>query len=80
MQILSHEQRPLTTTEETLGEHLARLRKARGLAQAELGELVGRPSGCSRTTSAAADAPAHLLPHLADALQVSVSEPGRPSR
>jgi transcriptional regulator with XRE-family HTH domain len=64
-----------TTGSEPFGARLARLRKARGFTQTELGELLGvsqrvvtyyeRESGRP---------PAHLLPRLADALSVTVDE------
>jgi transcriptional regulator with XRE-family HTH domain len=68
-------EQPQTDDTESFGQRLARLRKARGFTQTELGEILSvsqrvityyeRESGRP---------PAHLLPHLADALKVSVDE------
>jgi len=64
-----------TAPTEGFGQRLARLRKARGFSQSELGTLIGvsqrmmtyyeRESGRP---------PAHVLPQLADALKISVDE------
>jgi transcriptional regulator with XRE-family HTH domain len=67
--------RPKTTPEETFGRRLARLRKARGFTQTELGQIVGLSQRMmthyERQTSWP---PGNLLPRLADALGVSLDE------
>ena len=61
--------------EETFGERLARLRKARGYTQTELGELVGVSQRMVTYYERAADhPPAYLVPKLAEALKVTTDE------
>jgi transcriptional regulator with XRE-family HTH domain len=68
-------EQPQTTTTETFGDRLARLRKARGLTQSELGELVGSSQRMlTYYERRSGRPPAHLLPRLADALHVTVDE------
>jgi transcriptional regulator with XRE-family HTH domain len=63
------------TPEETFGERLARLRKARGYTQTELGEMVGVSQRMMTYYERAADhPPAYLLPKLAQALGVTADE------
>jgi transcriptional regulator with XRE-family HTH domain len=61
--------------EESFGERLARLRKARGYTQTELGEILGL-SQRMMTYYEREDGrpPAHLLGQMAEALDVSVDE------
>ena len=60
---------------ETFGQRLARLRKARGFTQTELGDVLGVSQRVityyERETGRP---PAHLLSRLADALNLSVDE------
>jgi transcriptional regulator with XRE-family HTH domain len=68
--------RPKTPpTSETFGQRLARLRKARGFTQTELGQVIGL-SQRMMTYYERQNAwpPAHLLPPLAEALAVSLDE------
>ena len=59
--------------QETFGQRLARLRKARGYTQTELGELLGASQRMVTYYERESDRPpAHLLPRLAQALGVSV--------
>lgn len=61
--------------EETFGERLARLRKARGYTQTELGEMVGVSQRMMTYYERAADhPPAYLLPKLAQALGVTADQ------
>jgi transcriptional regulator with XRE-family HTH domain len=63
------------TAEETFGERLARLRKARGFSQTELGEMIGVSQRVMTYYECQSERPpAHLLPLLAEALAVSVDE------
>jgi transcriptional regulator with XRE-family HTH domain len=65
--------RPPLTPPSECGAHLAALRKAAGLSQAQLADTVGIPQ---RTVSfyerQAGNLPSNILPKLADALGVSV--------
>lgn len=64
-----------TSPEETFGQRLARLRKARGYTQTELGELVGVSQRMVTYYERAADhPPTYLVPKLADALKVTTDE------
>ena len=64
-----------TSPEETFGQRLARLRKARGYTQTELGELVGVSQRMVTYYERAADhPPAYLVPKMADALKVTTDE------
>lgn len=64
-----------SSTQETFGQRLARLRKARGFSQAELGQLLGLSQRMmTYYEREAAKPPAHVLPQIADALKVSVDE------
>ena len=61
--------------EETVGQRLLRLRKARGFSQAELGQIVGVSQRMmTYYEREAGHPPAHLLPKLAEALGVTVDE------
>lgn len=61
--------------EETFGQRLARLRKARGYTQTELGERVGVSQRMMTYYERAADhPPAALLPKLAQALGVTADQ------
>jgi transcriptional regulator with XRE-family HTH domain len=68
--------RPKTPpTAETYRQRLARLRKARGFTQTELGETIGLSQRLmTYYERRSAWPPAHLLPRLAEALAVSVDE------
>src|SRR5881628_3620547 len=62
-------------TAETFGQRLARLRKARGFSQTELGQTLGVSQRMMTYYEREAERPpAHLLPPLAEALRVSVDE------
>ena len=64
-----------TPPPEEFGARLARLRKARGFSQAELGELVGVSQRMMTYYEREAEKPpAQVLPKLAEVLQVSVDE------
>lgn len=64
-----------TSSQETFGQRLARLRKARGFSQAELGQLLGLSQRMmTYYEREAAKPPAHVLPQIADALKISVDE------
>lgn len=64
-----------TPTPETFGQRLARLRKARGFSQTELGQTLGVSQRMMTYYEREAERPpAHLLPPLAEALRVSVDE------
>jgi transcriptional regulator with XRE-family HTH domain len=66
---------PQTSADETFGDRLARLRKARGFTQTELGERIGLSQRMvTYYERRSGRPPAHVLPHLADALKVSVDE------
>ena len=68
-------QRKTRKTTETCGQRLARLRKARGLTQTELGAQVGLSYRMVAYYESQTDRPpAHVLPELARALGVSVDE------
>jgi transcriptional regulator with XRE-family HTH domain len=63
------------TTGEGFGQRLARLRKARGFNQSELGALIGVSQRMmTYYEREAGRPPAHVLPQLADALKVSLDE------
>ncbi len=63
------------SSHETFGQRLARLRKARGFSQAELGQLLGLSQRMmTYYEREAAKPPAHVLPQIADALKISVDE------
>jgi len=60
---------------EPFGQRLARLRKARGYSQTELGELIGVSQRVMTYYECQSERPpAHLLPGLARLLSVSVDE------
>jgi transcriptional regulator with XRE-family HTH domain len=64
-----------TPADETFGQRLARLRKARGFSQTELGELLGVSQRVMTYYECQSERPpAYLLPRLAEALDVSVDE------
>ncbi|MCI0407734.1 MAG: helix-turn-helix domain-containing protein [Acidobacteria bacterium] len=64
-----------TASEETFGQRLARLRKARGFSQTELGELLGVSQRVMTYYERQSERPpAHLLPRLAEVLGVSLEE------
>jgi transcriptional regulator with XRE-family HTH domain len=66
---------PQTSANETFGDRLARLRKARGFTQTELGERIGLSQRMvTYYERRSGRPPAHVLPHLAAALKVSVDE------
>jgi len=61
--------------QESFGVRLARLRKARGLTQGELGDKVGLSYRMVAYYEGETDRPpAHVLPELARALEVGVDE------
>lgn len=65
--------RPSLTPSSECGAHLASLRKAAGLTQVQLAEAVGIPQrSVSFYERQATSLPSHLLPKLAEALDVSV--------
>jgi transcriptional regulator with XRE-family HTH domain len=65
--------RPSLTPSSKCGAHLASLRKASGLSQVQLAEAVGIPQrSVSFYERQATSLPSHLLPKLAEALDVSV--------
>ena len=60
---------------EPFGQRLARLRKAAGYTQTELGDLLGVSQRVITYYERESERPpSHLLPPLADALKVSVDE------
>lgn len=60
---------------ETFGQRLARLRKARGFSQTELGQLVGLSQRMmTHYENQTSWPPGHLLPRLAEILGVSLDE------
>ena len=60
---------------ETFGERLARLRKAAGYTQTELGDLLGVSQRVVTYYERESERPpSHLLPRLADALKITVDE------
>jgi len=64
-----------TSPEETFGQRLARLRKARGYTQTELGEMLGLSQRMmTYYEREGGRPPAHLLGPMADALGVTVDE------
>jgi transcriptional regulator with XRE-family HTH domain len=64
-----------TPADETFGQRLARLRKARGFSQTELGELLGVSQRVMTYYECQSERPpAYLLPRLAEALAVTVDE------
>jgi transcriptional regulator with XRE-family HTH domain len=66
---------PQTSADETFGDRLARLRKARGFTQTELGERIGLSQRMvTYYERRSGRPPAHVLPDLAAALKVSVDE------
>jgi transcriptional regulator with XRE-family HTH domain len=61
--------------QETFGQRLARLRKARGLSQTALGKRIGISQRMVAYYEVESDRPpAHLLPALAKALSVSIDD------
>ncbi len=61
--------------QETFGQRLARLRKARGLSQTALGKQIGISKRMVVYYEVESDRPpAHLLPELAKALSVSIDD------
>ena len=58
--------------EETFGERLARLRKAKGYTQTELGQRLGVSQRVMTYYETAGRPPGHLLPRLAEHLAVTV--------
>jgi len=67
--------RRISAAPETLGQRLARLRRARGLTQIELGRVVGLSDRMISYYEKKADRPpAQVLPEMARALGVSVDE------
>jgi len=72
---MARKKKPLPPPEETFGQRLARLRKARGYSQTELGELLGVSQRVMTYYECQTERPpAHLLPHLAEALGITVDE------
>jgi transcriptional regulator with XRE-family HTH domain len=66
---------PKTPPTETFGQRLARLRKARGFTQTELGRLIGLSQRMMTYYERQSTwPPAHLLPRLAAILGVSLDE------
>jgi len=72
---MARKKKTLIPSEETFGQRLARLRKARGFSQTDLGERVGVSQRVMTYYECQSERPpAHLLATLADALGVSVDE------
>jgi len=72
---MTRKKKPLTPPEESFGQRLARLRKARGFSQTDLGEVVGASQrAMSYYERQTERPPAHLLPKLAEALGVTVDQ------
>ena len=65
--------RPSLTPSSKCGAHLATLRKTAGLSQVQLAEAIGIPQrSVSFYERQATSLPSHLLPKLAQALDVSI--------